>query len=562
MLAIVVMTRSMLDREAPTARRALTPLERTVVSLPRGLTIPFGEGRPLALSPRGDALVYRGRDSSGTRLYLQLLPATAAPRAIAGTDEARDPLFSPDGSAIAFRVGAELRRVTVGGSGQAILARTSTGFAAWSDQSLVLTDTSGSLLRLDDGEAGAGTLIARPDHGKGETVLAVLGFVRDGSVLVAERHGGITDRISVQDVTTRTRTRLLAGGVMFAASMGDRLVYQRDDGSVSAAPFDAGTPRLLPPPTELERAAAIVPHAPAITVSPAGVALLPLPVADLLEFSRDGRSRELSAEPRTYHHPRFSPEGRRLLADFEMGGRREVSVLDLAQGLWTRVTTAGDASDAVWSPDGQRIAYLTRRGGPPRVYATAADGAGAASPLVRVSGIGTSGVWLDSERLLTTRRAGAREGTGFDLVIAAGDSRSPVVATPAHESWPAVSADRRRVAWVSSASGRSEAWARAIAHSAAPPVMISSGGGTEPVWSGNGELFYLEPREEELVVMAARLEATDAALRVVDRRPLFTVRGMQTAISHANWDASPDGRRFVFVRPRAATQVVLWRRPP
>ena len=93
-------------------------------------------------------------------------------------------------------------------------------------------------------------------------------------------------------------------------------------------------------------------------------------------LSPDGEREVLTTESGTFHNPRVSPDGRRIVLDRNLGGRqgRDVWVLDLATRGLSRITSKGDAHDAVWTPDGHHVTYLSlgTSGGP--VFTASADG--------------------------------------------------------------------------------------------------------------------------------------------------------------------------------------------
>ncbi|MBL8768015.1 MAG: S9 family peptidase [Planctomycetes bacterium] len=79
--------------------------------------------------------------------------------------------------------------------------------------------------------------------------------------------------------------------------------------------------------------------------------------------------------------PRPSPDGKHLLFEvtqFDLAknsGNADVHVLDLATGESRRLTTFEKSdSDAVWSPDGSRIAFVSSRDGTPQIWAMRVDG--------------------------------------------------------------------------------------------------------------------------------------------------------------------------------------------
>ena len=56
--------------------------------------------------------------------------------------------------------------------------------------------------------------------------------------------------------------------------------------------------------------------------------------------------------------------------------------------------------------------------------------------------------------------------------------------------------------------------------------------------------------------MAARVQTT-SGFQVLSRTPLFPAEQYETAVPHANYDVDPSGKRFVMVRHRGASEIIL-----
>jgi hypothetical protein len=99
---------------------------------------------------------------------------------------------------------------------------------------------------------------------------------------------------------------------------------------------------------------------------------IPMPTGAQELFTSDldgGNLHQLTADGRPRFLPHFSPDGSRLIySKFLAGGYgapRAVSVIalyDFATGRETQLTSGGVEIQAVWSPDGKRIAYGTLTG--------------------------------------------------------------------------------------------------------------------------------------------------------------------------------------------------------
>ena len=87
----------------------------------------------------------------------------------------------------------------------------------------------------------------------------------------------------------------------------------------------------------------------------------------------------------------------------------------------------------------------------------------------------------------------ASSGTDAAIIRNAGKGPlEPLVASPYDESYVGTSPDGRWISFVSNQSGRDEVYMRDL-KGERDRVLVSNGGGNEPVWSPDGrELFYRE----------------------------------------------------------------------
>ncbi|MDP3775167.1 MAG: hypothetical protein Q8Q85_12970 [Gemmatimonadales bacterium] len=168
--------------------------------------------------------------------------------------------------------------------------------------------------------------------------------------------------------------------------------------------------------------------------------------------------------------PSWSPDGTRLVVS---DGDR-LWIWEVSTDAFAMVPGVSDAGFPHWSPDGTRIAFAHYArdsvrtsacvfiffGAPacyashtttttiaPDVWVVAPDGAG----LTRV-GLGEEAAWLPASNALLVRR-----GTGLVLVDLSTGVEQPIAGT-AGAAEPAVSADGRRAAYVSRATGNQDVW--------------------------------------------------------------------------------------------------------
>ncbi len=262
----------------------------------------------------------------------------------------------------------------------------------------------------------------------------------------------------------------------------------------------------------------------------------------------------LEDQPRQYHHPRFSPDGRHIALDITDPDSRDVWIMSVRDRNMTRLTLSEVANDPYWSPDGRRVAYTTVRGATRSVFIRNADGSGAADSVYGDENDHSSGVWTPDGRTLVVSTSLA---AGLWAVPLAEPARAaPVAGSRPTEAYPALSPDGRWLAYVSSESGQQEVYVRPFPGPGGR-VQVSVAGGSEAVWARSGrELIYREDAGLGSRLIAATVRSAPG-FEVLSRTPLFDVGNFVTAEDHANYDISPDGRTFVMVKSSQASQIHL-----
>jgi Tol biopolymer transport system component len=338
------------------------------------------------------------------------------------------------------------------------------------------------------------------------------------------------------------------------------LVYATQEGSLVASQFDPRRLRVTGAPVSLLEGLLVKASGAAeFTVSPAGtLAYLGGQTSgrSLMLVGRTGTERLIGRELLGLAAPRFSPDGRRIAVEVLEQRSVAIRVLDVGRGTISRLTFEGQARYPEWTPDGRRIGFAWSKAGTQAydLFEVAADGSREPQPLLAAENAQWEISYSPRAPLAIYRES--HPLTRRDLWVLPLDSPRvprPYLRSSFEERAPAVSPDGRWVAYTSDESSVDEVYVRAFPEPTGR-WQISVNGGTEPQWSRDGRtLFYRTA--DSLVAVDVRSGPT---LEVGQRRSLFAA-SYQRSAQHADYDVSPDGSQFVFVKsgPDAANLVVV-----
>jgi eukaryotic-like serine/threonine-protein kinase len=499
----------------------------------------------VAVSPDGQTIAYVGQGARGRMLYLRRLRDFTA-TALTGT-EGRvygDPVFSPDGQSILWTADdGAVKRVPVSGGASTDVAP--------SQLCCTLTTTDDGSVLFTTGRG----LELVPTRGP-TRLLAPLASGTSVAVLPGMKAivytGEVARRIEVLDLGTGKATPVegLPTGVDDLDWVDGWLLYQTGT-TLSAVRFDAGERQPSGQPVVLATNVRIGANGGFRESQSAirGRTLAFVPAAGNNRISlldRTGREVLVPDTTGVFHRPRFSPDGRRISVDITRTESRDVWVYDLDQRTMTRVTFEPNGHDAIWTPDGRSILYNARINDTLNALLTRhTDGSGGVDTVARDPEFASpEALTADGRSVVSYALTGDTKEDAW-LVDRATGTHSVLLGGTYDETGLSLSPGGQWLAWASNESGRYEIYVRALA--GGPRVQVSTGGGREAVWNPRGgELFYRVQGAESGSLVAAKLSTTP--LRVISRETLFAVQDYEEADPHANYDVSPDGSRFVFIR--------------
>ena len=519
--------------------------------------------RDVAITHDGRAVAFAVREPAMSRLYLRRIGQLEA-TPIHGAEGAAGPFVSSDDRWIGFLDLAltRIKKVSITGGPARVVAQADTPISgsAWLPNGTIVFGTADSgLKRVSDG-GGPITEVTTLDRSLGDASHCWPSVVPGTTVVLFSilSAGGVpTATLAVVDVATGRMVRLpITGTAPHYASSG-HIVYAVSGGTIYAAPFDLGELRVTGQPAVVLEDIGMKPSGAAnFDLSPNG--RLVYTGATLAQeraltwVDRRGQETPVNASPRAYFYPRVSRDGR-LVVDVR-DQERDIWVLDPRGAL--RKLTSGDSAEeyGVWTPDGTRIVFSRRGSANDGIFWTRADGIGEPERLVDRRNAFPNAVTADGKTLIFRAASGvARVANDILAMPLEGDAKvRTLIATEYNELNAVLSPDNRWLAYQSDLSGRMEIYARPYPDVDAGQNQISIGGGTEPLWA-DGEIFY---RSVEGNLMSVAVK-TGRELVAQPPTTLFDTSRFATYIGR-NYDITPDGKRFVFVKnPAVPAQTLI-----
>ncbi|MEE4273240.1 MAG: protein kinase [Thermoanaerobaculales bacterium] len=478
---------------------------------------------------------------------------------IDGTEGASNPFFSPDGSSIGFFVDGKLKKVDIGGGSIVTLADAETPRGAvWLSDGTILfsPEYSAGLMSIDSG-GGVPREIVGLDNEAGERTLRFPDVIPGGGAILFTV--GMLDspnnydeaRIDVYSPESDERKTILERANM-ARWVDDRtLVYARA-GVLYAVAFDPERLEIVGQPVPVIEDLGGDPSSGAAHVAAAPDGTLIWVTGAVTETDsmltvvhRNGEETRLPLEPRGFNQPRFSPDGSRLavtIGEAISGIDGDVWIYSFASETLSRLTFDGNGLYPVWFADGRSIGFLSYLVNP-SVLVRAVDGRGGNETFTKgsLSPIFPESVSPDGSTLAYTE---VGQSSDIFLVERGGEPRL----FQERASGPVFSPDGRWIAYSSPGAGSSSIFVRPVEGEGM--WQVSPGLGGYPRWSGDGrKLFYIDIGTAKRSLMEVDVEDDDAFRASAPRVAIPDLGGrfMTTTAPASNWDAAPDGDRFIFV---------------
>ena len=502
------------------------------------------------ISPDGRSIAFNAVDATGkTRIWVRPLNALAA-QPLAGTDGTTRPFWSPDSRFLGFFADGKLKKIDAsGGPAQKVCDAPTGADGSWSAEGVILYDgRQNDPIRRVSATGGVPTVAVKPEASRKETTVGWPEFLPDGRHFLYLTTGAKPDdsmyRIGLLDSTESLPLAPAQTLVTYAPP--GYLLFVRDK-TLVAQPFDLKSRKMKGEPVPLaEHIATDSVGLARFSVSRNGTLVYRTGESGnrLLWVDRGGKDLETLGDPGEFHNPTFSPSGDRVAFDMAdpRSGKIDIWVRDLARGVNSRFTfSAEDAAVPLWSPDGRRIVY--HQGAGWDLFEKPADGEGQEKPLLRNDEQKFPCDFSRDGRYLIYMSRGKETGWDIWVLPTFGDAKPyPFLKTRFNDLMPTLSPDGRYLAYQTNESGRSEVYVQSFPGPGGK-WQISTAGGAEPRWRGDGKEMYYRAPDQKLMAVGIEMEPKFTASVP---RALFQGR-FETALARNRYLPSPDGSKFFVV---------------
>jgi len=510
------------------------------------------------ISPDGQSVAFVAVTKGTPRLWIRALSSLTA-QELPDTDGAKLPFWSPDSSAIGFFTSTALRRIDVSGAAATTIARArdSRGGAWNADGTVVFSPNSlGPLYRVS-GSGGTPAPLTTLSAGEfshrwpkflpdGRTLLYFVEGAEPGAYLTTLDRPGDAKRVlkSGSEATYVPGQRNSPGYLLWVAR--DTVMAQRFDprsaqlmGPVVAVPGTAG----VASSAGTSRASVSVSNDGTLLYSSGGTRY------QLRWFGRDGTPREAVGAIDQYVGLRLSPHGREVLVTIrDADGTGDLWRIDLGNGARSRVTS--DGWYAVWSPDGQQVAFtaLNRR---TVLQAANARGGGEMKNLSTSDHQMFASDWsLDGKYVAYTTNSPDTALDVWLLPMVGARKAEPLLHSSFSEFHAQFSPDGRWLTFTSNESGHDDVYVQPFPE-AATRRIVSSTGGAYPRWGPGGKELFYRALDGSLMTIPVRLVGSSVELGT----PSVVMRLVEApGVLPYPYDVAADGRILALTPATGAVQ--------
>ena len=516
------------------------------------------------LSPDGRMLAFVASAGGPSQVWVRSMDALES-RALAGTDNATYPFWSPDGAYLGFFADGKLKKIAVAGGPAQTLCDAAAGRGGAWNRDGVIVFSPGPTSTLFRVSAAGGipvpiTKLVVTGTGGGHRFPS---FLPDGVHYLfnsgsdkAEASG-----LFVGSLDGAEPIRLLADGTngMYAPAArgaGGYLVFRRED-TLMAQPFDPKALKTLgdmfpvaervPISVNTGFGAFSVAENATLAYRSGGDSL----VRELVWMDRTGKRLNVVGKPGEKIQVTLSPDEKTVAVSVGApnGAQSDIWLQDLPRDVITRFTfRPGLNFSPIWSPDGSTLAYSVESSSLyySEIFRKSTAGSGQEESLLRTGVNGFPDDWSPDGKWIIYQQLGQKTGIDLWLLPLNGDRKPiPYLQTSFDEQGAQFSPDGKWMTYDSNESGQRQVYIQAV-----PPNgskwQISTSGGENAVWRRDGKELYYVSADLKLMTVPIKL---GASVEPGTPQPLFAVGSFRQPLIGVSYAATRDGQRFLLSVP-------------
>jgi Tol biopolymer transport system component len=544
--ALIVAAVALLTRPA-----AVEPSRDVFALVPADGTT-LAEGEAPQVSPDGRMIAFVATDEGGRTLLYVRDRDSATPRALAETDDALQPFWSPDSRALGFFSGGQLKRVVVAGGRPLVLATAPVPRGGtWSRDDVILyVPFPEQPVHRIGANGGEPVPLSLPTG----DLRWFPAFLPDGRhyVYLVFRNAEGRPGVRLGSIDASSSTDLLPAARTAAVFVEPDVILFRREGALFAQRFDTASLALQEAPQMIAENVTANP----ITGQGGFSAARSAAVLAYLERGHDWQLGWFDQQGRRLGEVgRIGSSNSLCLGD---GDRRIVhDAADVRTGnvdLWSRDANDGTATRltfhegtdfyAACSPAGNEVVFASPRTGTPNVYRLDTRSPGSERLVATMPMPSLPTQWtLDGRHVVFSAYS---PETNWDIWLLPLDGEEPraLVATEAEERNGQLSPNGRWIAFTASQTGRDEVFVQS-ASSGGGRWQVSPSGGRQPQWSRDGkQLFYISLQK---TLMASVVETAGSSFIAGPPRVISPTRvgGWERTHQGNPYAITGDGQRIL-----------------
>jgi len=512
------------------------------------------------ISGDGSKIVY----SANSNLYIRDLNSLDA-KVIPGTENAINPVFSPDGKSIAYYQLGKLKKLALNRGAANVLVSTeavSRGVSWGSSQNIVYSPTTTDGLFIIPDNGGTPKQITFLDSAKNERTHRWPQFLPDGkNVLFTVGYLNNPDyyedaNIDIVNIETGERKNIIKGSSSAKYINTGQIIYSKS-GTLYAVPFDLDNLELKGQPVPVVEGVNgdITSGSMHYSISENGtLTYIPGQVeggSRTLELINSKEEKIIDLPPKNYMEPKMSPGGNELALVVREGVEFNIYIFNIERKSLRKFTFGGQNRTPTWSADGKKIIYMKVLPGiGSGIYIKNADGSNAEEEVFRhKERMYIDGWSKDKSTVIVQSLSGTKQTDIYYLTLGSEKTLHEFLSTSNDEWTSSLSSDGRWLAYISSESGTYQAYIQSFPEKGGK-WQISVNGASAVAWAPDLKTVYFESNS---VIYGVPIAVSNT---ITLGTPTEIVRGLSLLPVDSGhiFDITPDSKYIITTKPAAGNK--------